>query len=84
MERAATALDPAGVVVSLTMPESLERAVAWTKDSRWWSRTPPTAWWGGPAIVHDPDLAAHLPGELLARGVDHGATAVDATITGRR
>ena len=84
MERAATALDPAGVVVSLTMPESLERAVAWTQDSRWWSRKPPTAWWGGPAVAHDPALAAHLPGELLARGVDHGATAVDATIAGRR
>src|SRR5215218_3554145 len=81
MERAATALAPAGVVVSLTMPESLERAVAWTRDSPWWSRKPPTAWWGGPAVAHDPALAARLPGELLARGVDHGAAAVDATIT---
>jgi DNA-binding transcriptional MerR regulator len=27
------------------------------------------------------DLAARLPGELLARGVDHGADAVDASIT---
>jgi len=84
MERAATALAPAGVVVSLTMPESLERAVAWTRDSPWWSRKPPTAWWGGPAVAHDPALAARLPGELLARGVDHGAAAVDATITRRR
>jgi DNA-binding transcriptional MerR regulator len=81
MERAATVLDPSGVVVSLTMPESLERAVAWAQDSRWWSRKPPAAWWGGPAVAHDPDLAARLPGELLARGVDHGAAAVDATIT---
>jgi MerR family transcriptional regulator, light-induced transcriptional regulator len=83
MERAATALDPSGVVVSLTMPESLERAVAWAQDSRWWSRKPPTAWWGGPAVAHDPALAARLPGELLARGVDHGAAAVDATLTRR-
>jgi MerR family transcriptional regulator, light-induced transcriptional regulator len=84
LERAAAALDPAGVVVSLTMPESLERAVAWTQDSRWWSRKPPAAWWGGPAVAHDPALAARLPGELLARGVDHGAAAVDTAITGRR
>ena len=84
LERAATALDPAGVVVSLTMPESLEQAVAWTRDSRWWSRKPPTAWWGGPAVADDPALAARLAGELLARGVDHGAATVDATITRRR
>jgi DNA-binding transcriptional MerR regulator len=84
MERAAAALDPSGVVVSLTMPESLERAVAWAQDSRWWSRKPPAAWWGGPAVAHHPTLAARLPGELLARGVDHGAAAVDTAITGRR
>jgi MerR family transcriptional regulator, light-induced transcriptional regulator len=84
MERAAAALDPSGVVVSLTMPESLERAVAWARDSRWWSRKTPAAWWGGPAVTHDPVLAARLPGELLARGVDHGAAAVDGAITGRR
>jgi DNA-binding transcriptional MerR regulator len=84
VERAAAALDPCGVVVSLTMPESLERAVAWAQDSRWWSRKPPAAWWGGPAVAHHPALAARLPGELLARGVDHGAAAVDTAITGRR
>jgi hypothetical protein len=84
MERAAAALDPSGVVVSLTMPESLERAVAWAQDSRWWSRKPsPSAWWGGPAVAHDPALAAQLPGELLARGVDHGAATVEATLTRR-
>ena len=83
IERAATALDPAGVVVSLTMAESLERAVAWTRDSRWWARQPPPAWWGGPAVARDPALAAHLPGELLASGVDHGAAAVDAAIIRR-
>jgi DNA-binding transcriptional MerR regulator len=83
MERAAAALDPAGVVVSLTMPESLERAVAWTRDSRRWSRRAP-AWWGGPAVADAPDLAAHLPGELLDGSVDQGAAAVDATLARRR
>jgi MerR family transcriptional regulator, light-induced transcriptional regulator len=80
MERAAVALDPAGVVVSLTMPESLERALSWTGDSRRWARPVPAVWWGGPAVASDPGLAAGLPGRLLRAGVDDGAATVDATL----
>jgi MerR family transcriptional regulator, light-induced transcriptional regulator len=84
MERAAAALDPAGVVVSLTMPESLERALDWMGERRRWSRSTPAAWWGGPAVVNAPDLAARLPGGLLDGSVDQGAAAVDATLARRR
>ncbi|MFL5881905.1 MAG: cobalamin-dependent protein [Actinomycetota bacterium] len=83
MERAAAALDPAGVVVSLTMPESLERALEWMGERRRWSRSTP-AWWGGPAVANAPDLAARLPGGLLAGSVDQGAAAVDAILARRR
>jgi DNA-binding transcriptional MerR regulator len=65
MERAAAALDPAGVVVSLTMPESLERALEWMGERRRWSRSTPAAWWGGPAVANAPDLAARLPLALI-------------------
>jgi MerR family transcriptional regulator, light-induced transcriptional regulator len=83
MERAAAALDPAGVVVSLTMPESLERALAWTRDSRRWARQAARSWWGGPAVTTDPDRAARLPGDLLAGTVDDGAATVDAALARR-
>ena len=83
MERAAAALDPAGVVVSLTMPESLERALEWMGERRRWSRSTPVAWWGGPAVANAPDLAARLPGGLLEGSVDQGAAAVDATLARR-
>jgi MerR family transcriptional regulator, light-induced transcriptional regulator len=84
MERAAAALGPAGVVVSLTMPESLERAVAWTRDNRRWPRHAPTSWWAGPAVAAAPDLAARLPGHLLDGTVDAGAATVDAALARRR
>ena len=84
MERAAAALDPVGVVVSLTMPESLERALEWMRDSRRWSRHARASWWAGPAVAAAPDLAARLPGGLLAGSVDQGAAAVDATLARRR
>jgi DNA-binding transcriptional MerR regulator len=84
MERAAAALDPAGVVISLTMPESLERALEWMGERRRWSRSTPVAWWGGPAVANAPDLAARLPGGLLDGSVDQGAAAVDATLARRR
>jgi hypothetical protein len=83
MERAAAALDPAGVVVSLTMPESLERSLEWMRDSRRWSRHTRASWWAGPAVANAPDLAARLPGGLLEGSVDQGAAAVDATLAGR-
>jgi DNA-binding transcriptional MerR regulator len=83
MERAAAALDPAGVVVSLTMPESLERALDWMRDSRRWSRHIRASWWAGPAVANAPDLAARLPGGLLDGSVDQGAAAVDATLARR-
>jgi len=83
MERAAAALDPAGVVVSLTMPESLERALEWMRDSRRWSRPTRASWWAGPAVANAPDLAARLPGGLLEGSVDQGAAAVDATLARR-
>ena len=84
MERAAAALDPAGVVVSLTMPESLELALGWTSDHRRWSRHTPPAWWGGPAVANAPDLATRLPGGLLDGDVDAGAATVDAALARRR
>ena len=84
LERAAAALDPSGVVVSLTMPESLERALDWMRDSRRWSRQTRASWWAGPAVANAPDLAARLPGGLLAGSVDQGAAAVDATLARRR
>jgi MerR family transcriptional regulator, light-induced transcriptional regulator len=83
MERAAAALEPAGVVVSLTMPESLERALDWMRDSRRWSRHTWVSWWAGPAVANAPDLAARLPGGLLDGSVDQGAAAVDATLARR-
>jgi DNA-binding transcriptional MerR regulator len=83
MERAAAALDPAGVVVSLTMPESLERALEWMRDSRRWSRHTRASSWAGPALANAPDLAARLPGALLEGSVDQGAAAVDATLAHR-
>jgi DNA-binding transcriptional MerR regulator len=83
MERAAAALDPAGVVVSLTMPESLERTLEWMRDSRRWSRHTRASWWAGPAVANAPDLAARLPGGLLDGSVDQGAAAVDATLARR-
>jgi MerR family transcriptional regulator, light-induced transcriptional regulator len=84
MERAAAALDPAGVVVSLTMPESLELALGWTSEHRRWSRHSPQAWWGGPAVANAPELATRLPGGLLDGGVDAGAATVDAALARRR
>ena len=84
MERAAAALDPAGVVVSLTMPESLELALDWIRESRRWSRHIRASWWAGPAVANAPDLAARLPGGLLDGSVDQGAATVDATLARRR
>ena len=84
MDRAAAALDPAGMVVSLTMAESLEGALGWMRDNRRWSRRTPVAWWGGPAVANAPDLAARLPGELLEGRVEQGAATVDAALARRR
>jgi MerR family transcriptional regulator, light-induced transcriptional regulator len=80
MERATAALHPVGVVVSLTMADSLERALRWTRDSRRWARPEPAVWWGGPAVASDPGAAAGLPGRLLSAGVDDGAATVDASL----
>jgi hypothetical protein len=68
------------VVVSLTMADSLERALRWTRDSRRWARPTPAVWWGGPAVAADPATAAGLPGRLLSAGVDDGAATVDASL----
>jgi MerR family transcriptional regulator, light-induced transcriptional regulator len=80
MERATAALDPVAVVVSLTMADSLARALRWTRDSRRWARPAPAVWWGGPAVTSDPGAAAGLPGRLLSDGVDDGAATVDASL----
>jgi MerR family transcriptional regulator, light-induced transcriptional regulator len=80
MERAAAALHPSGMVVSLTMQESLEQAVAWSGDSPWWPGHAPPTWWGGPAVATHPTLATHLPGTLLDGDVAAGAAAVDTTL----
>jgi DNA-binding transcriptional MerR regulator/methylmalonyl-CoA mutase cobalamin-binding subunit len=80
MERATAALDPVGVVVSLTMADSLQRALRWTMESHRWARPAPAVWWGGPAVASDPGAAAGLPGRLLSAGVDDGAATVDASL----
>ena len=80
MERATAALDPVGVVVSLTMADSLQRALRWTRASHRWARPAPAVWWGGPAVASDPGAAAGLPGRLLSAGVDDGAATVDASL----
>jgi DNA-binding transcriptional MerR regulator len=84
MERAAASLEPVGVVVSLTMPESLERTVAWARGNRRWSRHAPASWWAGPAVAAAPELAAQLPGDLLEGTIGDGAAAVDAALARRR
>jgi DNA-binding transcriptional MerR regulator len=66
-----------------TLPESLERALEWMRDSRRWSRHTLASWWAGPAVADAPDLAARLPGGLLEGSVDQGAAAVDATLARR-
>jgi MerR family transcriptional regulator, light-induced transcriptional regulator len=83
MERAAAALEPAGVVVGLTMPDSLEQAVRWTTGNRRWTRWAPVAWWGGPAAARAPELAGRLPGEVLTGHVGDAVAAIDAVLTRR-
>ena len=85
LDRAVAALDPAGMAVSLTMPESLEQAVRWVRGRRrWTSRAAPPAWWGGPAVRFAPELAGRLPGEVQSGGVDQGAAAIDRALSRRR
>jgi MerR family transcriptional regulator, light-induced transcriptional regulator len=84
LERAAAALDPAGVVVGLTMPETLERAVAWARARQRAPRLAPAVWWGGPALQAAPELAGRLPGAPLPGDVASGAAAIDATLARRR
>ena len=80
---AAAALDPAGVVVSLTMPESLELALGWTSDHRRWSRH--TLQHGGAARRRQRPRPGHPPARrLLDGGVDAGAATVDAALARRR
>jgi MerR family transcriptional regulator, light-induced transcriptional regulator len=84
LERAAAALDPAGVVVGLTMREALERAVTWARDRHRTLRLAPAVWWGGPALAAAPDLAGRLPGAPLQNGVAAAATTIDAALARRR
>jgi hypothetical protein len=84
LERAAAALDPAGVVVGLTMPEALERALAWARARQRKARLAPAVWWGGPAVAAAPDLAARLPGAPLDTDAPAAAATIDTALARRR
>jgi len=86
VQRAVAALEPCGVAISITMPESLEQAVAWTRAG---GGRPagggPRYWWGGPAVTQAPDLASRLPDDVLVEpAIDGAATISNAVSTTRR
>jgi DNA-binding transcriptional MerR regulator len=76
LERAVARLDPAGVAISHTMPDSLEQSVAWARRR---AEGPPL-WWGGPATAMAPELAVKLPVRILPGPVDQGAQAIDSAL----
>jgi DNA-binding transcriptional MerR regulator len=86
LERAMAALEPSGVAISLTMPESLEQAVDWARAGGWHRGDRTHLWWGGPAVAGQPELAGRLPAEVLDQTAVHGAATIAATLaaTGRR
>ena len=89
LARAAAALDPAGLAVSLTMGESLERTIGWLRRDRpsaLWALALPGAgavhgssrlWWGGQALLEAAEAAGHLPGEVVTGSAADGADTID-------
>jgi len=86
LQHAVATLEPCGVAVSITMPESLEQAVSWTRASSPRPGSGPRYWWGGPAVVHAPDLASRLPDDVMAESATDGAAVISAAVisTARR
>jgi hypothetical protein len=69
-------LDPVGVAISHTMPDSLEQSVAWARRRA----DLPQLWWGGAATALVPDLPARLPVTILPGPVDQGARMIDRAL----
>src|SRR6266511_856778 len=80
LERAVAALDPVGVAISHTMPESLEQSVALARRGS----ALPRRWWGGAATALASELAGRLPVTILPGTVEQGARAIDAALQPRR
>ena len=78
--RAVAALDPVGVAISHTMPESLEQSVALARRGS----ALPRRWWGGAATALASELAGRLPVTILPGTVEQGARAIDAALQPRR
>jgi DNA-binding transcriptional MerR regulator len=76
LERAVARLDPVGVAISHTMPDSLEQSVAWARRRA----DLPQLWWGGAATALVPDLPARLPVTILRGPVDQGARVIDRAL----
>jgi methylmalonyl-CoA mutase cobalamin-binding subunit len=84
LEHAVALLEPSGVAISITMAESLEQAVAWTRATRSRPGEGMRFWWGGPAVADAPDLAGRLPGEVLTGPVRDGGVAISAALATAR
>lgn len=84
LQRAVTALEPCGVAISITMPESLEQAVAWAQASGSRPEKGPRFWWGGPAVTQAPDLASRLPDDVLVEPATDGAARISAAVSTAR
>jgi DNA-binding transcriptional MerR regulator/methylmalonyl-CoA mutase cobalamin-binding subunit len=84
LEHAVAMLEPSGVAISITMAESLEQAVAWTRATRSRPGEGMRFWWGGPAVADAPDLAGRLPGEVLTGPVRDGGVAISAALATAR
>ena len=80
LARAVSALDPAGVAISHTMPESLEQSLAWARGAG----ALPRLWWGGAAVARAPELVGCLPVTVLPGAADQGAREIDAALQSRR
>jgi MerR family transcriptional regulator, light-induced transcriptional regulator len=76
LERAVARLDPAGVAISHTMPDSLEQSMAWVRHR---AHLPPI-WWGGAATALTPAPPVNLPVTILPGPVEQGATAIDRAL----
>ncbi|HVD13884.1 MAG TPA: MerR family transcriptional regulator [Actinomycetota bacterium] len=84
LERAVARLDPVGVAISHTMPDSLEQSVAWARGWVHLHGDPPRLWWGGAATTLVPDLPGRLPVTILPGPVDQGAHTIDLALKGVR